>query len=113
MKIAAGIIIAIGGWVFLVAFTGADAGYGREVVNFHSVAIANNVILLGYAVTLWGVIEESVNKFVAASSKTAAKSTANSSSGEEEASSGAPFEVWSDEELQARKVKLQTALSKF
>lgn len=54
-----GVIVAICGWVFLIGFVGADAGYGRDVVNLHLVQIANNVIHLGYFIVFCGIISRS------------------------------------------------------
>jgi hypothetical protein len=62
IKIKIGAIISIAGWVYLIGFVGVDNGYGSEVINFHSVTIANNIILLGYALAFWGSIDEGSDK---------------------------------------------------
>lgn len=53
-----GAVIAAGGWVFLMLGTGAggDEYASRAVFNMHKGMIAENVIHLGYAVALAGVI---------------------------------------------------------
>lgn len=53
-----GFFVVAGGWVFLLFGVGADAqGFGT-VYNLHTGSIANNVILLGYAMIVVGVLCE-------------------------------------------------------
>lgn len=51
--IVAGAMIAVMGWLFLLGGVGVPAG---QVVNMHLLAIANNVILLGYALVIAGLL---------------------------------------------------------
>jgi len=56
-KIIIGAVVAAIGWLFLIL----DPSEGA-IINLHKLAITNNIILLGYAVALWGVIDESSQK---------------------------------------------------
>ncbi len=52
-----GYAITIGGWVWL-AF-GVSSGtevLGRQIVNVHSIAIAQSIVALGYAISIAGIV---------------------------------------------------------
>lgn len=53
-----GVLVAIGGWLFLLFGTGVNTGeYAiRSVYNVHLGTIAENVIHMGYAIAIAGVI---------------------------------------------------------
>ena len=50
------------GWGILLFFSGMDTGFQQEIVNLHRLAIANNVILLGYVFIIVGGFDLAVNK---------------------------------------------------
>ncbi len=58
-KIIIGVLGAAAGWLFLLIGPGVDG-----IINLQMLAITNNIILLGYAIALWGVIEESSQKTI-------------------------------------------------
>jgi hypothetical protein len=66
--IALGSAVTIGGWLFLLLGVGTDAGSlspiiaNRTVVNFHLLAIAPNVIYLGYFLISIGLLLEVMNR---------------------------------------------------
>ncbi len=113
-KISVGAVIAAGGWIFLIGFAGADSGFGPEVINLHKTAIANNIILLGYAVALWGVIETGIDKIAAAASSNSdstAISTATSQSSRDTNPLRSASVITDERELSERKKRIEKALS--
>lgn len=57
MLVWVGAAIAAFGWLFLLTgVTVAEASFARGVVNIHLMAIAQNVIYLGYVLVITGVI---------------------------------------------------------
>jgi hypothetical protein len=61
--VLAGVLVTVGGWLFLVFGVRADTGLsvqglGLAVVNLHLLTIASNVIYLGYFLILIGVLLE-------------------------------------------------------
>ncbi|WP_037317170.1 hypothetical protein [Ruegeria halocynthiae] len=105
-KITVGACIGVAGWIFLIGFTGADTDFG-QVVNLHLVSIAENVILLGYALVLWGAIEQVGDK-VTARINVGADSTPTKTKPTERTSETT---IYADEELAERKRQLEMALA--
>jgi hypothetical protein len=116
-KITIGAAISVIGWVVLLGFSGTGSSYGREVINFHMVAIANNITLLGYAVVLWGAIEQASNLIADRIGGTSIAGSAPAPYSEGSSNSvDTPLNTSSDmsmEDLAARKQKLEASLSKM
>jgi hypothetical protein len=52
-----GYVVAVGGWYLLLAGVGSGSEvYDREIINLHSMAIAENIISLGYVLVFSGII---------------------------------------------------------
>jgi hypothetical protein len=58
-----GIVITVLGWLWLFLGAGRDVGeLDIRVINFHSLAIANNVILLGYFLVVVGTLSYGLDR---------------------------------------------------
>lgn len=115
-KVSFGVLIAIGGWAYLLGFVGVDTGYGNQVVNLHSLTIANNVILLGYAICIWGVLEagfRSLSGGKPLNYGTSLTEQARTNHQKPEGTSAQASESASKEEITARKKELSASLSKM
>jgi len=54
--------ISIIGWGVLLFFSGVDTGFRQEAINIHRLAIANNIILLGYVFMVIGGFNMAIDK---------------------------------------------------
>lgn len=52
-----GVAVVVFGWLMLGFGIGSDVSFdGRQVVNLHKIALAENVILLGYVLVVSGIL---------------------------------------------------------
>ena len=54
--IIVGVVVAVGGWLFLTSGVAGGSIGSRDIINLHAISLAENVILLGYMTALAGLI---------------------------------------------------------
>jgi len=100
-----GLLIAISGWIWLIngpSLGGANI-YGGKVINLHSLSIAQNVIYLGYALIVFGLLSK--GQYVSASLSELKKSFNNESAYEAHHKKNVPAYNTSIEEQDLEKIQ--------